>query len=86
LLGAQGHRQAFADITLPNPASVGLHQAMGFRRVATFHRVGWKLGAWHDVGWWQREVGDAGDNEPFEPMAFRQLSSATIRDLLRNQP
>jgi uncharacterized cupin superfamily protein/L-amino acid N-acyltransferase YncA len=54
LLAAQGFRNAYAAITLPNPASVALHEAMGFRRVAMYGGVGYKLGAWHDVGTWHR--------------------------------
>ena len=59
LLALQGYQEAFAGVTLPNPGSVGLHEVMGFERVATFRRAGWKLGAWHDVGWWQRHLGSA---------------------------
>ena len=53
LLRLQGFRAAHAGITLPNPASVGLHEALGFRPVGVYPAVGFKLGAWHDVGWWQ---------------------------------
>jgi phosphinothricin acetyltransferase len=56
LLRAQGFHAAHAGITLPNPASVGLHEALGFRPVARYPAVGWKQGAWHDVGWWQLEL------------------------------
>jgi phosphinothricin acetyltransferase len=45
---------AFAGIALPNAASVGLHEAMGFTHLGTYREVGWKLGGWRDVGWWQR--------------------------------
>lgn len=58
LLARQGYRQAFAGITLPNPASVGFHEALGFRPVGVYRAVGFKLGAWHDVGWWQRPLTD----------------------------
>lgn len=47
---------AHAGITLPNAGSVGLHEAMGFRPIGVYERVGFKHGAWHDVGWWQREL------------------------------
>ena len=50
-LRAQGFANALAGITLPNPASVGFHEACGFQRVGIYHGVGHKLGAWHDVAW-----------------------------------
>ena len=53
LLRIQGFYAAHAGITLPNPGSVALHEAMGFRPIGTEPSVGYKLGAWHDVGWWQ---------------------------------
>lgn len=49
-----GYHAAFAGIALPNKASVGLHEAMGFEPVGIYREVGQKFGAWHDVGWWQR--------------------------------
>jgi L-amino acid N-acyltransferase YncA len=51
-LKLQGFYNAYAGVTLPNPASVGLHEAMGFRPVGVYRGVGYKMGAWHDVGWW----------------------------------
>jgi L-amino acid N-acyltransferase YncA len=54
LLAGQGFHAAFAGIALPNDASVGLHEAMGFTPVGIYREVGWKLGGWRDVGWWQR--------------------------------
>jgi L-amino acid N-acyltransferase YncA len=53
VLALQGFYNAYAGITLPNPGSVGLHEAVGFRPVGVYRGVGYKLGAWHDVGWWQ---------------------------------
>ena len=40
-------------IALPNPASIALHERLGFRKVAHFEQVGWKFGRWIDVGYWQ---------------------------------
>jgi phosphinothricin acetyltransferase len=54
VLTAQGFFNAYASITLPNAASVALHQAAGFRPIGVYERVGYKLGAWHDVSWWHR--------------------------------
>jgi phosphinothricin acetyltransferase len=53
ILGAQGYFNAYAGIALPNPASVALHESVGFRPLGVYHKVGYKLGAWHDVGWWE---------------------------------
>jgi L-amino acid N-acyltransferase YncA len=53
LLRLQGFYVAHAGVTLPNAASVGLHESFGFRPVGVYRAVGWKLGAWRDVGWWQ---------------------------------
>ncbi len=61
LLQAQGYAQAYAGITLPNDASVGIHEALGFVPVGVYRSVGWKFGAWHDVGWWQRPLRPAGE-------------------------
>jgi len=52
-LALQGYYNAYAGITLPNQPSVGLHEALGFRSVGVYREAGFKMGAWHDVGWWQ---------------------------------
>ena len=67
-LRRQGFRLAVAGITLPNPGSVGLHVAMGFEPVGVYERVGWKAGAWHDVGWWQLDLQLGTTSEPQEPL------------------
>jgi len=51
---SEKHHAAFAGIALPNEASISLHEAMGFTPVGIYREVGWKLGGWRDVGWWQR--------------------------------
>lgn len=54
LLAARGLHAAFAGIALPNDASIALHESMGFTKVGIYREVGWKMGGWRDVGWWQR--------------------------------
>jgi L-amino acid N-acyltransferase YncA len=56
VLEAQGFVNAFAGIALPNPASVALHERVGFTPLGVYRGVGYKLGAWRDVGWWQRPL------------------------------
>lgn len=58
ILVLQGYRNAYAGITLPNPASEGLHLAVGFKKVGVYHRVGYKFGAWHDVAWFERQLAE----------------------------
>jgi phosphinothricin acetyltransferase len=65
-LRLQTFRSAIGAITLPNPASVGLHERLGFRCAALLHAVGWKHGRWHDVGWWQLALAE-GDGPPSPP-------------------
>jgi phosphinothricin acetyltransferase len=72
LLHGLGYRQATAGITLPNPASVGLHAAFGFAPVGVYRRIGYKMGAWHDVGWYQAEI-QHGSGTPAEPRSIRNL-------------
>ena len=68
-LRRQGFHVAVAGITLPNEASVGLHTALGCEPVGTYRRIGWKSGAWRDVGWWQLRLLRAEDDgtSPPEP-------------------
>jgi L-amino acid N-acyltransferase YncA len=56
ILEAQGFFNAYAGIALPNPASVALHESVGFESIGVFRQVGYKLGRWHDVGWWERTL------------------------------
>ncbi|WP_375484801.1 GNAT family N-acetyltransferase [uncultured Jatrophihabitans sp.] len=55
-LVARGYRTAAAGMTLPNPASEGLHRSMGFEPVGVFREIGWKHDRWHDVAWTQRRL------------------------------
>lgn len=66
LLRAQNLRMAVAGITVPNPASIALHEALGFRSVGIYRRIGYKLGAWQDVGWWQLDLDPGSTEAPAE--------------------
>jgi L-amino acid N-acyltransferase YncA len=64
-----GYFQACAGITQPNAASVALHESVGFRPVGLYRSVGYKLGGWHDVGWWQLEL-----QPPTKPAPLRAFA------------
>jgi L-amino acid N-acyltransferase YncA len=81
LLRMQGYVSAFAGISLPNPASIGLHEAMGFALIGVHRNVGYKLGAWRDVGWWQRGLCDP-PRAPTEPIAIGALEPAVVEAIL----
>jgi L-amino acid N-acyltransferase YncA len=70
ILREQGFRNAYAGIALPNPSSVGLHEAVGFTPLGVYRGVGFKRGAWHDVGWWECRLGEL----PAEPRAPTPLA------------
>jgi phosphinothricin acetyltransferase len=72
VLRNQGYVTAYAGITLPHAASVGLHEALGFRPIGVYPRVGWKKGSWYDVGWWWLPL-RIPDDEPVPPVPFREF-------------
>ncbi len=74
-LRVQGYRTALALIALPNPASVALHERLGFRPIGVFHNVGYKLGAWHDVGWWELALQSPPDL-PLRPRALPEVANS----------
>jgi phosphinothricin acetyltransferase len=74
LLRLQGFYNAFAGITLSNPASVAFHEAMGFTRIGVYRAAGYKLGAWHDVGWWQLPLRDP-IGEPTSPLTTAEAAT-----------
>jgi phosphinothricin acetyltransferase len=57
-LKARGYRLLVAGITLPNEASVSFHRALGFTPVGVFRNIGFKFDSWHDVGWYQLDLGE----------------------------
>jgi L-amino acid N-acyltransferase YncA len=66
-LRERGFRVACAGITLPNEASIALHEKLGFEPVGVYRGIGWKAGAWRDVGWWQLELSPGAEDPPAEP-------------------
>jgi len=69
ILRRLGYVNAYAGITLPNPASVRLHELLGFAPVGVYRKIGYKFGAWHDVGWWQLALGEH-PREPRPPTPY----------------
>jgi L-amino acid N-acyltransferase YncA len=61
-----------ASIALPNPASIALHERLGFRKVAHLDEVGRKLDRWIDVGYWELIIGGAESAVPGHAWQARQ--------------
>jgi phosphinothricin acetyltransferase len=80
-LRLQGFRIACAGVALPNPGSVGLHERFGFEPVGVYKSIGFKLGRWHDVGWWQLALAPMCDDPP-TPVAFPELRESLQNSIL----
>jgi phosphinothricin acetyltransferase len=75
VLRGQGFANAVGVIALPNPASIALHESLGFEKIAHLKSIGYKLGAWHDVGWWQARLSSTAGT----PSPPRALASCRAR-------
>jgi phosphinothricin acetyltransferase len=81
LLELQGYVNAYAVITLPNPGSISFHENFGFTYFATFKNIGYKLGRWHDVGWWHKQIKPA-YTETSPPVPFPALDIKKAETIL----
>ena len=82
ILKLQGFTTVYAVINLPNDPSVAFHEKMGFRYFATFEKVGYKLGKWKNVGWWQLQLNEY-LNEPAAPIRFSEMSNEIKNGLIK---
>ena len=82
ILRIQGLVNVYAGITLPNGASVRLHEKCGFEPFAIYHNIGYKLNAWHKVGWWRLRLNDY-EPKPSPPIKFSELEPLLFEGLLR---
>jgi L-amino acid N-acyltransferase YncA len=75
ILRLQGFYNAYAGITQPNEGGVRLHESLGFTLVGIYRAVAYKLGAWHDVGWWQLALQEH-PADPTPPVSLPQAQTA----------
>ena len=82
LIRLQGYQNAYAGIVLPNKASIAFHESVGFEKIGVYRGVGFKHGAWHDVGWWQLALRDY--NQPPQGIInlTKVLHSAKAKEMI----
>lgn len=73
-LKGQGFVNAIGIIALPNAASIALHESLGFEKISHLKGIGYKLGAWHDSGWWQKRLA----TPPSQPAPPRPLAHCRV--------
>jgi phosphinothricin acetyltransferase len=83
ILRLQRYINAYAVITLPNEKSVAFHEKFGFTYLATYRKIGYKLGQWHDVGWWELKL-NPHVPAPAEPIKFPESDSSLVEKILQD--
>ncbi len=81
ILRLQKIQNAYGNVTLPNPASVGLLERLGFRSQGVFRRTGYKCGRWCDVEWFEKHIGDFG-NDPEPPLSIKEVDCKAVARIL----
>lgn len=80
ILKIQGLVNLYAGITLPNEASVRLHEKCGFEAFARYENIGYKLGKWHSVGWWRLQLNNH-EPKPLPPTPFSELNPSLYKNI-----
>ncbi len=80
ILKVQGYRNVYAVINLPNEKSVKFHESCGFSFFAMYPKVGYKLGQWKNVGWWQKNMNEY-NMQPSPPIKFSELNKDFLEQL-----
>jgi len=82
LLGHLGYFSGLAGITHPNSKSEGFHSNFGFKQVGIFHNVGYKLGQWRDVAWYEMAIKEP-SQEPPDPLPIKSADTAALEAILQ---
>jgi L-amino acid N-acyltransferase YncA len=82
ILKHQGCRNVYAGITLPNDKSVAFHKSFGFSWIADYENIGFKLGKWNTVSWWQLQLNGYSD-DPVAPIKFPQVATSFLSKVLK---
>ncbi len=81
ILQMQNMCNLYGSVTSPNKNSEKLHEAFGFSKLGIYHKTGYKCGAWHDVIWFEKNIGDCSlEPEPF--ISIQKISKNAITEIL----
>ena len=80
ILKHQGFINVYAGITWPNEKSVAFHESYGFQKLGEYKNIGYKLGKWHTVGWWELQLNDY-TNNPSEPIKFPSINNSFLKNI-----
>jgi len=84
MLKYQGVKSVLAGITVPNPESTGFHEKFGFIKTAEFHATGFKLGQWHNVGWWELDLDPEMKSPSPRLIPFSVIPENIFSEIIRN--
>lgn len=82
LLRHLGYFRGLACITHPNSKSEGFHRDFGFKQVGLYHNVGYKLGRWHDVAWFEMAIKEPSQDPP-DPLPVKSAGKAAVNAILQ---
>jgi L-amino acid N-acyltransferase YncA len=82
ILKYQGCRNVYAGITLPNDKSISFHKKFGFSKIAEYKKIGYKLGLWNTVSWWELKVNEY-SADPAPPMKFSDIDNKVLEKCLQ---
>jgi phosphinothricin acetyltransferase len=82
ILRMQNVRNVYGGVASPNKNSERLHEYFGFKKLGVYHNTGYKCGAWHDVAWYERAIGEY-DIEPKPFVSIQEIENNAILDILK---
>lgn len=85
VLRKQGIINVYCGITLPNPASVAFHESIGFSKIGVYEKIGYKLGKWHDVGWWQLRLTNVDKPSQVIPFSNSRIQTELLPGLFNKR-
>ena len=82
LLQAQGLKNVYGKITVPNAQSEALHRSLGFACLGVYRQTGYKNGRWHDVALYEKRIAPC-TPAPAPPVALAQVPAAKVQAILQ---